>query len=115
MMRMLHLEELEGEEESKSRVVNIREEVNSIKVLLDALLPVLHEVTQGEQDIIAHRDLVFRRPGFHSDQDDARVQLLLVDLLETTSRCRNNKFGINDSITDYWSSIITHSVGHVHH
>lgn len=114
-MRMLHLEELEGEEESKSRGVNVREEVNSITALLDALLSVLHEVTQGEQDIIAHRDLVFRRPGFHSYQDDARVQLLLVDLLETTLRCRNNKFSINHSITDYWNSIITHSVGHVHH
>lgn len=98
----------------QSRGVNIREEVNSITVLLDALLPVLHEVTQGEQDIIAHRDLVFRRPGFHSYQDDACVQLLLVDLLETTLRCRNNKFSINHSITDYWNSI-THSIGHVHH
>lgn len=113
-MGMLHLEELEGEEESNIKGVNIREEVNSITALLDALLPVLHEVTQGEQDIIAHRDLVFRRPGFHSYQDDACVQLLLVDLLETTLRCRNNKFSINHSIADYWNSI-THSIGHVHH
>lgn len=58
-MRMFHLEEFEGEEESKSRRVNVREEVYSITALLDALFPVLHEVTQGEQDIIAHRDLVF--------------------------------------------------------
>lgn len=78
---MLHLEELAGEKESEN--VNVREEMNSITFLLDALLPVLHEVTQGEQDIITHRDLVFKRPGLHSYKDDARVQLLLVDLLMT--------------------------------
>lgn len=114
-MRRLHLKELEGEEEGKSKGGNVREEVNGIAALLDALLPVLHEVTQGEQDIVAHRDLVFRRPGFHSYQDNPRVQLLLVDLLETTSRRRNNKFGINAGNTDYSNRMVTHSVGHVHH
>lgn len=110
-MRRLHWEELEGEEESKK--VSVREEVNSITAFLDALLPVLHEVTQGEQGIVAHRDLVFRRPGFHGYQNDARVQLLLVDLLETSGR--KNKLGINQSITDDANSFVTHSVRHVHH
>ena len=62
------------------RRLNPREQVNSVTALLDALLPVLHEVAQGEQGIVAHGDPVFRRPGFHGHQDDASVELLLVDL-----------------------------------
>lgn len=62
-----------------------REEMHSINALLDALLPVLHEVTQGEQRVIADSDPVFRRPGFHGYQDDASVELLLVDLKEIIS------------------------------
>lgn len=54
--------------------------MNSIAALLDALLPVFHEVAQGEQGVIANGDPVFRRPGFHGHQDDASVELLLVDL-----------------------------------
>ena len=62
------------------RGLNAREEVHGVAAFLDALLPVLHEVAQGEQGIIAYGDPVFRRPGFHGHQDDARVELLLVDL-----------------------------------
>lgn len=69
--------------------------MDSIAVLLDALFPVLHEVTQCEQGVIAHRDLVFRRPRFHGYQNDACVQLLLVDLLKWSRR--RNKLGINQS------------------
>ena len=54
--------------------------MHSIAALLDALFPVLHKVTQGEQGVIAHGDPIFRRPGFHGHQDDASVELLLVDL-----------------------------------
>lgn len=54
--------------------------MSSVAAFLDALLPVLHEVAQGEQGVIAHGDPVFSRPGFHGHQDDASVELLLVDL-----------------------------------
>lgn len=70
------------------RRLNSREEVDSIAAFLDALLPVLHEVTQGEQGVVAHRDLVFRRPGFHGHQDDTSVELLLVDLNSSKGRWR---------------------------
>lgn len=59
--------------------------MHSINALLDALLPVLHEVTQGEQRVIADSNPVFRRPGFHGYQDDASVELFLVDLKEIIS------------------------------
>lgn len=65
---------------------DLREEVNSVAAFLDALLPVLHEVAQGEQSVVAHRDPVFRRPGFHGHQDNAGVELLLVDLVLSKGR-----------------------------
>lgn len=67
---------------------NVREEVNSVTVFLDALLPVLHEVAQGEQGVVAHGDLVFRGPGFHGDQDDSSVELLLVYLGSSKAKQR---------------------------
>ena len=54
--------------------------MHGVAALLDALLPVLHEVTQGEQRVFAHGDPVFRGPGFHGHQHDAGVELLLIDL-----------------------------------
>lgn len=69
-----------GENGEGREMRNLREEVNSIAALLDALLPVFHEVAQGEQGVIADGDLVFRGPGFHGHQDDASVELLLIDL-----------------------------------
>lgn len=60
---------------------DLREEVNSVAAFPDVLLPVLHEVAQGEQSIIAHRHPVFQRPGFHGHQHNAGVELLLVDLI----------------------------------
>lgn len=60
--------------------MNLREEVNSITARLDALLAVLHEVSQGEQGVVTHKDPVFRGPRFHGHQDNASVELLLVDL-----------------------------------
>lgn len=68
------------DESAEIRGLNPREEVHGVAALLDALLPVLHEVAQGEQGVVAHGDPVFRGPGFHGNQDDASVQLLLVDL-----------------------------------
>lgn len=65
---------------------DLREEVNGVAALLDALLPVLHEVAQGEQGVVAHRDHVFRRPGVHGHQHDASVELILVDLLSSKNR-----------------------------
>lgn len=65
---------------------DLREEVNGVAALLDALLPVLHEVAQGEQGVVAHRDHVFRRPGVHGHQHDAGVELILVDLLSSKNR-----------------------------
>lgn len=79
----------EGRERStQSKVRNLREEVNSIAALLDALLPVFHEVAQGEQGIITDGDLVFRGPGFHGHQDDASVELLLIDLVSSEGKWR---------------------------
>lgn len=119
-----------------SRNLNLREEVNSIAALLDALLPVLHEVAQGEQGVIAHGDPVFRRPGFHGHQDDAGVELLLVDLVSSKGKSRariqqihttavNTSWDqtwevhdmkiISDSVTACGNSVSTHRVGHVHH
>lgn len=69
--------------------MNPREQVHSITAILDAFLPVFHEVAQGEQRIIAYGDPVFRRPCFHGHQDDAGVELLLVDL--DTSKRKNVK------------------------
>ena len=63
--------------------------MHSVAALLDALLPVLHKVSQGKQGVIADSDLVVIRPGFHGHQDDARVELLLVDL--DTSKRGNDK------------------------
>lgn len=65
---------------TKIRRLNTREEVHSVTAFLNALLPVLHEVAQSEQGVVAHRDPVFRRPGFHSYQDNASIELFLVDL-----------------------------------
>lgn len=59
---------------------NPREEVHSVAALLDALLPVLHEVSQGQQGVINDGDLIFKRPGFHGYQDNASIELLFVDL-----------------------------------
>lgn len=59
---------------------NLREEVHGIAALLDAFLPVLHEVSQGKQGVINNGNLVFGRPGFHGYKDDASVELFLVDL-----------------------------------
>lgn len=59
--------------------------MHGVTALLDALLPVFHEVAQSEQRVVAHRDPVFRRPRFHGHQDDASVQLLLIDL-DTSTR-----------------------------
>lgn len=68
--------------------VNLREEVNSITARLDALLTVLHEVSQGEQGVVTHKDLVFRGPRFHGHQDNASVELLLVDLASSKGKSR---------------------------
>lgn len=65
---------------------DLREEVNGVAALLDALLPVLHEVAQGEQGVVAHRDHVFQRPGVHGHQHDASVELILEDLLSSKYR-----------------------------
>lgn len=54
--------------------------MHGVAALLDALLPVLHEVAQGEQGVVAHGDPVLSQPGFHGHQHDARVELLLIDL-----------------------------------
>lgn len=54
--------------------------MDGVTALLDALFPVLHEVPQSEQGVVAHCHPVFRRPRFHGHQDDASVELLLVDL-----------------------------------
>lgn len=90
--------------------------MHGIAGLLDALLPVLHEVTQSEQGIVAHGDLVFRRPGFHGYQDDARVQLLLVDLLgEQNREAERRSLTSILVLRDRTSGAFTHSVGHVHH
>lgn len=74
--------------EEERRRMNPREEVYGVAAFLDALLPVLHEVAQGEQGVVAHGDPVFRRPGFHGHQDDTSVELLLVDL--DTSKGENH-------------------------
>lgn len=70
--------------------------MHGVAALLDALLPVLHEVSQGEQGIVAHGDPVFRRPGFHGHQNDASVELVLVDLetskLTTTKNHQKKAF-----------------------
>lgn len=71
--------------------------MNSIAAFLDALLPVLHEVAQGEQGVIAHRDPVFRRPGFHGHQDDAGVELLLEDLVSSKGKSRTRITQIHNS------------------
>lgn len=65
--------------------------MNSVAAFLDALLPVLHEVAQGEQGVVAHGDPVFRRPGFHGHQDDASVELLLVDLDTSGARMKQQE------------------------
>lgn len=70
------------------RKLNLREEVNSITARLDALLTVLHEVPQGEQGVVTHKDPVFRGPRFHGHQDDASVELLLVDLAPSEGKSR---------------------------
>lgn len=60
--------------------------MHSVAALLDALLPELHEVSQGEQGVVADGDPVLRRPGFHGYQDDAGVELFLVDLKKGLTR-----------------------------
>lgn len=72
-----------GKAGRRRRRLNLREEVNSITARLDALLTVLHEVSQGEQGVVTHKDPVFRGPCFHGHQDNASVELLLVDLAPT--------------------------------
>lgn len=74
------------ETEERTAEEDLREEVNGVAALLDALLPVLHEVAQGEQGVVAHRDHVFQRPGVHGNQHDASVELILVDLLSSKNR-----------------------------
>lgn len=79
--------------ETEERTVkeDLREEVDGVAALLDALLPVLHEVAQGEQGVVAHRDHVFRRPGVHGHQHDASVELILVDLLSSEKKNRRHQ------------------------
>lgn len=54
--------------------------MHGIAAVSDALLPVLHEVSQREHGVVNNSNFVLRRPGFHGDQDDAGVKLLFVDL-----------------------------------
>ena len=66
----------------KRRYDDSREEVHGVTVLPDPLLPVLHEVAQGHQGVVAHGDHVVQRPRLHGDQHDTCVELFLEDLTE---------------------------------
>ena len=59
---------------------HLREDVDNVALLPDAVPPVLHEVAQRCQGIRRHLHLIFRRPGLHGDKHDPRVQLFLVHL-----------------------------------
>lgn len=52
---------------------NLREEVHGVGVLLDALLPVLGEVSQHLQRPDADGDVVPLRPDLYGNQHHARV------------------------------------------
>lgn len=61
----------------------LREKMDNVALLPDAVLPVLHEVLQSCQRVLHDRHHVFRGPGFHSNQHDSHIQLLLEDLRST--------------------------------
>lgn len=61
-------------------VVLLREKMDDVTRLLDAVLPVLHEVLQRYQWVFHYWHHVFRGPGLHGNQYNPRVELLLVDL-----------------------------------
>lgn len=52
---------------------NLRDEVHRIGVTLDALLPVLGEVSQHFQRHEADGDVIHVRPDLHGNQHHARV------------------------------------------
>lgn len=58
----------------------LREEVGSVTGLRQTLPSVDHEPGQGLQKVILHLDLVPISPGFHGNQHNAGVELLLVYL-----------------------------------
>lgn len=108
------------ETEEKMVEEDLREEVNGVAALLDALLPVLHEVAQGEQGVVAHRDHVFQRPGVHGHQHDASVELILVDLLSSKKQEARHKTEVKEAARQRETASAvtpssTHRVGHVHH
>lgn len=57
--------------------------MDDVALLPDAVLSVLHEVLQRHQRVLHHRHHVFRGPGFHGNQHDPGVELLLEDLRST--------------------------------
>lgn len=59
---------------------NVREKLHGIGVDLDALLPVLGEISQHLQRLLTYGYAVFIRPDLHGNEHHSRVQLFFEDL-----------------------------------
>ena len=76
----------------------LREEVRCIAVFLYVFFPVFHEVTQGQQGVIANGDHVLWWPRFHGNQNNPGVQLFLVDL-ESKNHNTNNDENVSKPVS----------------
>lgn len=66
----------------------IREQVHSISVLLDVVLPVLGEIVEHLQRVRANIDAISVCPSLHSNQNHPGVQLFLVYLRAETGQAQ---------------------------
>lgn len=78
--RAAALPSLNGRLKRRTTTKDVREEVHSVGVVFDALLPVLREVPQHFQGPHADGDVIFVRPDLHGNEHHARVELLFEDL-----------------------------------
>lgn len=66
----------------------IREQVHSISVLLDVVLPVLGEIVEHLQRVRVDINAISVCPGLHSNENHPGVQLLLVYLRAETGQAQ---------------------------
>lgn len=66
----------------------IREQVHSISVLLDVVLPVLGEVVEHLQRVRVNMNAISVCPSLHSNQNHPGVQLFLVYLRAETGQAQ---------------------------
>lgn len=67
-------------EADSGQMKNLRDEVHSISVVFDTLLPVFGEIPQHFQRHHTDGDVILVRPDLHSNEHHTRMQLIFEDL-----------------------------------